>query len=190
MVNPSRICSQRALSLLAAVAVLISVCSTTLAVSSKAQASLEPTPTLRPTSPPAAPDFVTIDGTLVWRDNSDNEDGFRVEIDINGELFVFTVEPNVTSFQIPPQLSTRCGTHRFTVFAFNAAGEAGWIASPFTIIECPGVLPTAVPTPASRVLPRTGTGPAAPFASYEFLSVLVAVGVLSLLAGAASRYRR
>lgn len=58
-----------------------------------------------PSAAPALPEMTGVNGSLTWQDNSDNEDGVRVEITINDELSTFALDPNVTSFAIPSQLA-------------------------------------------------------------------------------------
>jgi hypothetical protein len=96
---------------------------------------------------------------LTWRDNSDNEDGFRVEIAINGRTTAFTVGANVTSFEIPSALRNQCGDQRFAVIAFNDAGESRPAAGIGEVLECPGVLVpfTSTPTPQQPTLPTSGS---------------------------------
>lgn len=143
-----------------------------------------------PGEPPTAPELLGVDGSLTWRDNSDNEDGFHVEIEVNGVLRTFLVGANVTSFEIPREIRDQCGTQRFAVVAFNGAGEATSGFGIGRILECPGALLTATP-PAPPILPPTGTGPpndqGLPYALY---SALASVGVVLLVLGARRRRRK
>ena len=87
----------------------------------------KPTDTPKP-SLPAAPSGLTVTNrncsgqgysfTLAWKDNSNNEDGFRVYLD--GKLMA-TLKPNTTSYVVqPPDF----GSHSYAVVAYNAAGES------------------------------------------------------------------
>lgn len=108
---------------------------------------------------PAEPEVTSVDGSLIWRDNSDNEDGFRIYITINAEEpTVFEVGANVTMFEIPIELRKRCGTFGYIVTAFNAAGETAKPPVPtmLKIVECSGALQEATPTSAPY-LPDTGS---------------------------------
>jgi hypothetical protein len=106
-----------------------------------------------PSATPQQPEITGVNGSLTWLDNSDNEDGFRVEITINGELSTFVVIANATSFEIPANLAEQCGDRRYNVVAFNDAGESPSRNTVGGILECPGVLET--PTP-QLLLPTTG----------------------------------
>jgi hypothetical protein len=62
---------------------------------------------------------------LTWTDNSDNEQGFRIERSLDGQSFaeVASVGPNITSFS---DTGLSQGTTFFyRVFAFNAFGNSG-----------------------------------------------------------------
>ena len=104
-----------------------------------------PTPTGTPSSlmPPAPPyplDIadITNELTIRWADNSDNEDGFKIEAKVCCSRkctgpFRYTVGPNTTSFQIPPEFPPGMGSQpgwgfcneaMFNVTAFNAAGRS------------------------------------------------------------------
>lgn len=136
-------------------------------------------------APPVAPDFVSINGTLEWRDNSNNEDGFRIEVDIDGEVTRFEAGANSTSFIIPTELAERCGTQRFAVFAYNEAGETMWTSGPIRIVECAFSAPTPAP-----LLPDTGGRQAHSETPDYTLSLLAAgVGLLALGVGLAIRLR-
>jgi len=86
----------------------------------------------QPCTPPAAPDGLAVDANsfnpnslfLEWNDNSDNEDGFRIE-KWNGSGWdapFATTNPDVTDFQVT---GLTCNTpYTFRVGAFNNYGEA------------------------------------------------------------------
>lgn len=125
-----------------------------------------PTPT---GSPPAAPTGADIlGGAFIWTDNSDNEDGFRIRIELTGDLgpdvtvLTYEVGPDVTSFPLPPEALLDCPevtSIAATVVAFNEFGESAGASASRTAL-CPGPTfaatdpPTATATAAS--LPQTG----------------------------------
>lgn len=86
-----------------------------------------PTPPATPTpEPPAAPgrlvarngcSSTTRQVSLTWRDNSNNEDGFRVMRD--GKV-IATIGPNSTSYIDEPGN----GAHTYSIVAFNAGGQS------------------------------------------------------------------
>ncbi len=142
-----------------------------LAQSASAQ---EPTQTVTEPTPPAAPELVSVDDRLTWVDKSDNEDGFRILIDVNGVEHVFEVGPNVTVFEYPDDLLPICGDTRWRLSAFNEAGETSsgrWRR----IAECPGW----GSTPEPEILPETGSGQL-PEAEFPSVFVSVIVGMLGL----------
>lgn len=70
---------------------------------------------------------VAFGSTLRWNDNSDNEDGFRIERrDGKGMEFVeiATVGPDVETYKDESALPGRRYVYR--VQAFNAEGGSGW----------------------------------------------------------------
>jgi hypothetical protein len=108
---------------------------------------------------PAAPSNVELSfDRLSWTDTSDNENGFRIEIEIGAGTFQYEVAANVTSFSIPAEARTDCGTVLARVTAFNAFGESE-PATAGLAIDCfrpPTPTPTVLPT----ALPPAGDGPA------------------------------
>src|SRR3972149_9314491 len=86
-----------------------------------------PTATPKP-SAPAAPASLTVTDricsgqgysfTLAWKDNSNNEDGFRVYLD--GKL-IATLKPDAASYVVQ---AADFGSHGYVVVAYNAAGES------------------------------------------------------------------
>lgn len=62
--------------------------------------------------------------TLTWRDNSDNEEGFKIERKETGSEFVpiGTVLANVSEFTD----ETQAGTYEYRVRAFNDFGYSGY----------------------------------------------------------------
>ena len=123
-----------------------------------------PTPTVSVPAPPSDP--MLAGGVLTWTDNADNEDGFRITAETWGYLtdeitvLLFEVEANVTRFVQPPETRARCPDRtsvRFTVVAFNAAGESKSVGRGITLL-CPAApipSPTVSPTIAAA-LPQTG----------------------------------
>ncbi len=156
-----------------------------------------PTPTA---SVPASPsDSMLAGGVLTWTDNADNEDGFRITVEIRGDLtdeitvLRFEVEANVTSFALPPEASPRCPDRTsvmFTVVAFNAAGESKSVGVGIALI-CPAAptpSPTASPTIAAA-LPQTGMRGGSE-SRFPFVWLLVPGAGLLALGGAGWRARR
>ena len=82
-----------------------------------------PTPTPVPTPTPTEPPLESILIELTWVDNSDNEDGFRIERMVDGSDFesIDILEPDAEYYEdmIFPN-SEYC----YAVFAFNVNGEA------------------------------------------------------------------
>ena len=81
--------------------------------------------------PPAAPTNLRIDSnSLVWDDNSDNEDGFRIYRSVGGALpeVVATLPADTTSVRLdtlPPVVRVdECDLLTRWVVAFNEAGES------------------------------------------------------------------
>lgn len=143
-----------------------------------------------PSAAPAPPEIIGVNGSLTWRDNSDNEDGFRVEIVINGETHAFIVGPNVTRFEFPAELHDQCGERpRYNVASFNEAGDAlsmSTIGSTIFISECPGVLQTPTPAPkppAVGGLSERGTAPP------SYIYILAGAGATLLAVGWSLRQR-
>ena len=123
----------------------------------------EPTPTPGVLEPPAAPTKLAFVSTLeapftgvTWSDNSENEDGFRILKSVGGQTAIVaaTLPASATEAPIPAgTLAEQCAGVRFTVIAFNAAGDSApsnEILLPKPLCDLPkGVIP-----------PPLGTGPA------------------------------
>ena len=60
------------------------------------------------------------DGTLTWKDQSDNEDGFNLYIN---DIFVTALPPNTTSYKIQAFVSNAGTQYILGVESFNAAGK-------------------------------------------------------------------
>ena len=129
----------------AAAALLVS-----LAGMTQRTAAQEPTPSPTELAPPAAPGLFGVDGDISWVDNSDNEDGFRLYITVNGEEHVFEVGENVTVFEHPDGLISACGNIDYELRAFNKAGESSPMIAVLVRDGCFGVEP--------EILPETGSG--------------------------------
>lgn len=107
---------------------------------------------------PAAPTDLALDGTtLSWTDNSDDEDGFRIFVELTEEAVggatsehEYEVDADVESFGLPEEATDlRCGPNQvnatYEVVAFNDAGESLPSASlglACPIADGPVVLPT------------------------------------------------
>jgi thermitase len=144
----------------------------------------EPPPPPPPPPDPTAPDAPSglmatavsasaID--LLWTDNSDDEDGFRIQrcqgTDCTGFTTVATVGANVTSYA-DAGLSAET-TYRYRVAAYNQAGDSDWsnIAAATTPADepppppPPGDAPTAAfgfscwPTPTCQFTDQSTGGP-------------------------------
>ena len=136
----------------------------TFALTSTLAFAQTPVPTA---SVPASPsDPMLAGGVLTWTDNADNEDGFRITVEIQGDLteeitvLLFEVEANVTRFVHPPEARASCPFRTsvlFRVVAFNAAGESKSVGVGIALL-CPAA-PTPPPTVSPTIaaaLPQTG----------------------------------
>lgn len=155
--------------------------------------------------PPAAPsDLQMFGGVLSWTDNSDNEDGFRITIELRGDLspevtvLQFEVGPNVTSFPLPPEAMISCPdvtSISTAIVAFNTFGESE-PARAFLVTLCPG-LPTATPSIAppatptvAGALPQAGAGGGGASELPVVWLVMAGAAGLAALGGAAWRLGR
>ncbi len=162
---------------LAAVVVLLGLAG--LAESVSAQ---EPTPTVTELTPPAAPGLFGVDGDINWVDNSDNEDGFRLYITVNGEEHVFEVGEDVTVFEHPDGLISACGNIDYELRAFNKAGESSPMIAVLVRDGCFGVEP--------EILPETGSGQGPDAFPYALVLEVLAGAGLTLISMAAVGLRR
>ena len=153
-----------------------------------------PTPTALPSLPAAPSDPMLAGGVFTWVDNSDNEDGFRITVQLSGDLsdevteLQFEVGPDVTSFPLPPEATIQCPslTSIFvSVVAFNTTGESASVEVDL-ITLCPAA-PTATPPATAGVLPDTGAsaGPGEP--SLWLLWIVAAAGTLTAFGALAWR---
>jgi len=108
----------------------------------------QPTPTVTPTPTPAPPSGLTATAApaclqikLSWRDNSTNEDGFKIERSVDNITFteIATVPANTTTYTAQ---QTQAGLRYFRVRAYNVNGS-----SPYsnTASSSSGVCPTPSP---------------------------------------------
>lgn len=164
----------------ALVAVIVLLGMAGLAESVSAQ---EPTPTVTELTPPAAPDLVGFDDRVTWVDNSDNEDGFRIFITLNGTEHAFEVGEDVTVFEYPDGLISACGNIDYEIRAFNRAGAS----SPTSAVlardgGCLGVEP--------EILPNSGSGQGPDGYPYALVIAALAGAGLTLTSVANLRSRR
>lgn len=112
-----------------------------------------PSPSAAPVpSPPAAPTNVRATATgptsiqIDWQDNSNNEDGFRVQ---DGSLPIHTVGRNSTSYT---DNSVQPGSyHCYHVQAFNSAGASAWSDWSCTTTSATKTASVVVPSTAQWV---------------------------------------
>ena len=122
-----------------------------------ATSTLTATPTIAALAAPSG--VHVVDSVLYWNDNSNDEEGFRLEFELCGHSFHYQVPANTTSFSIPPEAQPHvdcpCGCRSFDVTAFNSeGGQTGYAVFPCT--DCaPAITPTLIATIA---MPRTGAG--------------------------------
>jgi hypothetical protein len=119
-----------------------------------------PTPTATPLPTPRAPSNLVatavgcLDINLSWTDNSNNENGFKIERSVNGGNFsqINIVGQNVTTYQ--DHLGTS-GLRYYRVRAYNGAGNSQYsnIASADTAPFCATPTPTPSPTPTPTPTP-------------------------------------
>lgn len=66
--------------------------------------------------------------TTVWNDNSDNEDGFRIERNANSAGFVFLINKpaGATNHVEVVNASKSTNTYQYRVRAYNGAGDSAW----------------------------------------------------------------
>ncbi|WP_423828282.1 fibronectin type III domain-containing protein [Sporotomaculum syntrophicum] len=74
--------------------------------------------------------------TLTWKDNSDNESGYRIQGATNAtftnNLVTSIVDTNTTIFLT---IIPRFTPYYFRIQAFSSAGESAWVnAQPFPIV--------------------------------------------------------
>jgi hypothetical protein len=154
-----------------------------------------PTPTATPViqQVPAAPSNVRTEGSnLVWQDNSDNEDGFRILLVVGGgePAVVRTVSADITTAPAPDTThDQQCLGAQFGVVAFNAVGESGQVLGPtFFSTECGGGY---VATPQPTALPPTGGGTSgAGGADQDLLAAAVAALLFGVVVTLAALLRR
>ncbi len=142
-----------------------------------------PTATPPVLQPPAAPTNLDFGGKgLVWDDNSDNEDGFRIYKTVGGGApeIVATLPADTTSALRPAvNINEACDGTTFTVVAFNAAGES----SPSEGADILGPICDRFPFP---FLPDSGSGPVDHPTVNRWLLAVAGVGLALVLVGAGS----
>ena len=100
--------------------------------------------------------------SLTWEDNTNNENGFRIERSVDGVNFVqiTTVNPNTTNY-LDSTLSAGT-TYHYRVCAYNANGDSMWtnVASATTSASLPtDNPPTTTPNaPAQVTSPNPADG--------------------------------
>ncbi len=95
---------------------------------------------------PKAPSDITVAGvsstwiTLTWRDNSDNEDGFKVEKSLDGSLFTHLTTVSFKCRSISDMNLNPNTKYYYRVYAYNAGGD-----SPYSNIASAKTLPMNQP---------------------------------------------
>lgn len=93
--------------------------------------------------------------TLLWQDNSDNENGFRVDRAIGSGAFLMIAGSIAANATIYVDLSVVPGTtYSYRVRAFNVAGDSPW--SNVTTVSVPAV-PTIPAAPSGAGATTAGT---------------------------------
>ncbi|MCX7772889.1 MAG: S-layer homology domain-containing protein [Clostridia bacterium] len=110
-----------------------------------------PLPTLMPLVVPAAPSDLTgtySDGkiTLQWKDNSNNETGFEISCEFNGNGGSFKVPAGTTSYVLDGTYYAG-EVYTYAVRAYNTVGSSNWSSS--VDVEIPDILylPPAISIP-------------------------------------------
>ena len=85
---------------------------------------------------------------LAWTDNSDNEDGFNIEISLDGENFEFFDKVGANNKEYAAEGLKPVTTYYFRVNAFNSSGVSGYssTAKATTLPE-----PTSIPDPPAAL---------------------------------------
>jgi hypothetical protein len=91
-------------------------------------------------TPGGSPNFYDLTGTLTWKDNANNEDGFNIYviqtyITNAAVLFVDNVGPNVTSYNFSVG-SLHKGPPTLIVEAYNSAGKSKSVSTEL-VFTCP-----------------------------------------------------
>ena len=139
--------------------------------------------------PPAAPTNLGIEASeLVWDDNSDDEDGFRIYMSVGDAPpeVVATLPADTTSVPLdtlPPVVRIdECDSAVYGVVAFNEAGESmPPVSLAIVTLHCGGLGEGVSPPPL-------GGGPAAGSAVSAWLLVVAGAG-LALVAMGGGAYR-
>jgi hypothetical protein len=152
-------------------------------VSAGGAATATPTATPPALQPPAAPTNLDFGGKgLVWDDNSDDEDGFRIYKTVGGGApeVGATLPADTTSAPVPAlTVDEPCAGVTFTVVAFNAAGES----APTLGADILGPICDRFPFPFP---PDSGSGPAGGPTATRWLLVVAGVGLALIALGVAA----
>ncbi len=140
---------------------------------------------------PATPEIIGFaDGVLSWSDESANEEGFRILVEVKDENgnttdFQYEVDANITNFALPAEATDlpcpSVGSLGYRLVAFNDAGDSPPSAQ--FGMECPPVDfmgPDKLPTSGTRPSPSDGVLPL----------WLVSAGVALCVLGFTLRLRR
>jgi hypothetical protein len=129
---------------------------------------------------PDAVDYDEVSNTVSWRDNASGEEGYRITVDLSGEIRVFEVGPNVEALQLPPDFRLSCPENpsiAIEVRAFLGASE-----SEFAFFGISGLCPPGTVTPVPTGFPDAGSGGGGPADDKWTLPVALLVGGASALA--------
>ncbi len=157
---------------------------TWLALPRLAPAQISPPATIL--QPPAAPTNLGVEASeLVWDDNSDDEDGFRIYMSVGDAPpeVIATLPADTTSVPLaslaPATPVGECVSAARWVVAFNEAGEsAPTVRLGSFVTDCDGGL----------LLPPLGGGPAGGSAINAWLLVVAGAGLALVAVGGAYRW--
>jgi hypothetical protein len=113
-------------------------------------ATTKPEPGTVPTAPTSLIAAAKSDSVIAiaWTDNSDNEDGFNIEISLDGENFEFFDKVGANNKEYAAEGLKPVTTYYFRVNAFNSSGVSGYssTAKATTLPE-----PTSIPDPPAAL---------------------------------------
>lgn len=144
------------------------------------------------TAIPAAPSALEVDlSAMRWTDNSDNEEGFLIDLTVCGftpleQHLHYQLAADTTTFLFPPEYQRAksecyCSYLAWKVTAFNACGQA----STFLQTGIPMCLPPATATPVTVAMPGTGARDPGAGAARWWAALVLAGGAASLAGGTA-----